>query len=49
VLRFNSRIGHYRSAHLTVATADLSPEEVVGRILVELERQWPVDAKIRAL
>jgi shikimate kinase len=31
--RFSSRLPHYRRAHLTVATADLSPHFVVERIL----------------
>ncbi len=31
--RFSDRLPHYRRAHLTVATAQLDPEEVVARIL----------------
>jgi shikimate kinase len=31
--RFSARLPHYRRAHLTVATADLSPQAVVERIL----------------
>ncbi|GGH12554.1 shikimate kinase [Silvibacterium dinghuense] len=34
--RFTSRIPHYRTAHLTVATAHLTPEQVVERILAAL-------------
>lgn len=34
--RFNSRLGFYRTAHLTIATAGLSPEEVVDGIVAEL-------------
>jgi shikimate kinase len=34
--RFSSRLPHYRRAHLTVATADLSPQAVVERILTGL-------------
>ncbi|MFZ0663319.1 MAG: shikimate kinase [Acidobacteriaceae bacterium] len=37
LLRFNSRLGHYRNAHLTVATGGLSPEDVVDRILIDLK------------
>lgn len=30
--RFYSRLPYYRSAHMTIATADLTPDEVVDRI-----------------
>lgn len=33
VERFNRRLAHYRKADVTVATSELSPDEVVGRIL----------------
>lgn len=36
--RFMSRLAHYRNAHITIATPDLSPAEVVDRILVEMQR-----------
>jgi shikimate kinase len=35
--RFEARLPHYRAAHLTVATKELSPKIVVDRILQELE------------
>lgn len=31
--RFNQRLPYYREAHLTIATAGLSPDDVVARIL----------------
>jgi shikimate kinase len=34
--RFTSRLPHYRRAHLTVATAQLSPQQVVDAILAGL-------------
>lgn len=34
--RFNTRLPYYRSAHLTVTTAGLSPQAVVTRILESL-------------
>lgn len=33
VLRFHRRLAHYRNADITVATSELSPTEVVDRIL----------------
>jgi hypothetical protein len=33
------RLPYYRTAHLTVATAGLSPQEVVTHILEALERR----------
>ncbi|MGH9587564.1 MAG: shikimate kinase [Acidobacteriaceae bacterium] len=34
--RFKGRLAHYRNADVTIATADLSPAEVVDRILSEI-------------
>lgn len=34
--RFTSRLSHYRKAHITVATRELSPSEVVDCILAEM-------------
>jgi shikimate kinase len=34
--RFSARLPHYRRAHLTVATADLTPQSVVEHILIGL-------------
>lgn len=34
--RFNARLPYYRNAHLTVTTAELSPQAVVARILEAL-------------
>ncbi|MFT4111502.1 shikimate kinase [Silvibacterium sp.] len=39
--RFQSRLPHYRSAHLTVPTAHLTPEQVVDQILAALEEKAP--------
>jgi shikimate kinase len=37
--RFNARLPHYRDAHLTIATAGLSPQAVVARILEAIENR----------
>lgn len=34
--RFSSRLAYYRNAHITVATSELAPDEVVDRILAEV-------------
>lgn len=36
--RFSSRLTHYRNADITIATPDLSPGEVVDRILAEMQK-----------
>jgi shikimate kinase len=38
LVRLTNRLPHYRTAHLTVSTADLTPEKVAERILWELSR-----------
>jgi len=35
-LRFSRRLVHYRTADTTIATSELSPDEVVDRILAEI-------------
>jgi len=37
--RFNARLPYYRNAHLTIATAGLSPQAVVTRILEAIEKR----------
>jgi shikimate kinase len=39
--RLAQRLPHYRRAHLTIATSDLSPENVADRILQALEGRCP--------
>lgn len=34
--RFSSRLAYYKNAHITVATPELAPDEVVNRILAEM-------------
>lgn len=36
LLRFNRRLVHYRTADMTIATSELSPDEVVDRIFAEI-------------
>jgi shikimate kinase len=43
--RFSARLPHYRRAHLTVPTADLSPQAVVERILFELSNAESLEEK----
>lgn len=48
--RFSGRLPHYRRAHLTVATANLSPREVVEGILAGLSQpETTASASIAAL
>jgi shikimate kinase len=42
--RFDARLPYYRDAHLTIATAGLSPQTVVTRILDALEPRCAIDA-----
>lgn len=39
VRRFEARLPYYREAHLTITTAELSPQAVVTRILEVLEKR----------
>jgi shikimate kinase len=43
--RFTARLPHYRRAHLTVATADLTPQAVVERILSGLSSAPALEEK----
>jgi len=42
--RFNERLPHYRSAHLTVVTEKLTPEGVAAQILEAMERRYAPEA-----
>lgn len=42
--RFEARLPHYRAAHITLATADLSPSEVAERILDSIAIRLPNQA-----
>jgi shikimate kinase len=42
--RFDARLPYYRRAHLTIATAELSSQAVVTRILEALEERCTIDA-----
>jgi shikimate kinase len=42
--RFEARLPHYRSAHLTITTAGLSPQSVVERILEAIENRCSREA-----
>ena len=37
--RHNRRLPHYRTAHLTVTTTGLGPEEVADRVLIEVRKR----------
>jgi shikimate kinase len=39
--RYNSRIPYYQQAHLTIATDDISAEEVANRLIGQIERIAP--------
>ena len=45
--RFNTRLPYYRTAHLTVATAGLSPQAVAARILEALDTRLAEGVPIR--
>lgn len=42
--RFSNRLAHYRNAHITVATPELAPDQVVDRILAEMPGIVPTRA-----
>jgi shikimate kinase len=45
--RHTLRLPHYRTAHVTVTTTGLAPQEVADRVLADVSRQWLVERRTR--
>jgi shikimate kinase len=45
--RHSLRLPHYRTAHVTVTTTGLAPEEVADRVLADVSEKWLIERRTR--